>query len=201
MDLTLVGKKLLDLGLITSMDGNWSERKKDHILITAKGVKKGEIKKEDLSQVSFEGEVLKGEPSSELDLHLSIYQNQKKAKAIIHAHPPATIALSLAKPKLKKLPSALPETMVFLGEVPIIPYKKPGHKELSKALVPHLETSKAFILSSHGALTFGENLSEALSLMEVLEHASRIFCLSEAMGKTNPLPEKEQERLLKLFKS
>ena len=201
MDLTQVGKKLLNLGLITSMDGNWSERKKDHILITPKGVKKKDIKKEDLSQVSFQGKVLKGSPSSELDLHLSIYQNHKKVKAIIHAHPPASIALSLARPSLKKLPNALPETMVFLGEVPIIPYKKPGEKELSKALIPHLKTSKAFILSSHGAVTLGESLSEALSLMEVLEHASRIFCLSEAMGKTTSLPEKEQERLLKLFKS
>ena len=200
MNLSSVGKKLYAQGLITSVDGNFSLRKRDHILITPKGIKKDEIKEEDLSQVSFDGKVLKGNPSSELDLHLKIYQKEEKIKAIIHAHPPAAIALSLAKPDLKSLPLSLPETLLLLGEVPILPYKKPGDEELSRSVLPFLKKAKAFILAQHGALSVGESLKEAFTFMELVEHACKIFCMSEALGKTNPLPKKEQERLLNLFK-
>ena len=99
----------------------------------------------------------------------------------------------------KFLPQALPEMLLALGPVPIVPYLRPGTKQLGESLKPFVQNSKALILSHHGAVTWGENLKEAFSIMEQLEHSCKILCLSSAMGKIKALPKKEIKKLYNKF--
>jgi len=193
-------KKLYAKNLIVGSDGNVSEKLENQILITASGGDKSDIKEKDLCVLDKKGQPLKGKPSSEKYMHLAVYQRQKQAQAIIHAHPPSAIALSLARPKWKTLPLALPEIVITLGEVPFVPYAPPGTKELGEVLKPFVQKSRALILSQHGALVWGKNLNEACLLMEQLEHACQILCLSESMGKTTLLKKQEIQKLHSLFK-
>ena len=188
-------RKLYDRGFIAGSDGNVSEKTKKGIVITPSGVDKSEIEEKDLCRMNFRGEVLKGSPSTEKFMHLSIYQQQEKAQAVIHAHPPAAIALSLARPDWENLPLALPEIVIALGKVPFVPYSRPGTEELAEVLKPFVIQSKALILAHHGAVVWGENLKETYMLMEQLEHSCRILCLSESMGKTTCLSEQEIQKL------
>lgn len=190
-------KKLYEKNLIAGSDGNVSEKIKDQIFITPSAVDKSEIKPEDLCIIDYQGQALKGQPSSEKYMHLAIYKYQTKAKAIIHAHPPSAIALSLARPQWKNLPPALPEIIINLGEVPFVPYVTPGIKELGESLKDFIQNSKALILSHHGAVTWGENLKEAYLAMEQLEHSCKILCVSESMGTTAVLEKAEVKKLLK----
>ena len=193
----LIGKKLCDKNLIAGPDGNISERIGDQICITASGVNKSKITKEDLCWMDLRGQALKGRPSTEKYMHLAIYESQNQARAVIHAHPPSVIALSLARPTWSSLPPALPEIVIALGEVPFIPYTIPGSKELGESLKPFVKKSRALILSHHGAVVWGRNLEEAYDIMEQLEHSCKILCLSESMGRTNQLPPEEIQALLK----
>ena len=156
---------------------------------------KSEIKEEMLCVMDHHGKALKGHPSTEKYMHLSIYKHQAKAQAVVHAHPPSAIALSLARPDWKSLPAALPEIVIALGVVPFVPYTRPGTKELGKNLKPFIQKNKALILSHHGAVVWGESIEEAFLLMEQLEHSCKVLCLSESMGKTTLLPEKEVQKL------
>ena len=67
-----------------------------------------------------------------------------------------------------------------------------------KTLIPYLSESRAFILSRHGALTWGESLKEAYLNMERLEHSSQMIYLAEALGGSGEIPEKELQELLKI---
>ena len=193
----LICKKLYEKNLIAGSDGNISEKTENQIFITPSGVNKSEIKEEDLCMMDPHGDTLKGRPSTEKYMHLAIYKHQTKAQAVVHAHPPSAIALSLARPNWKNLPLALPEIVIALGEVPFVPYIRPGTKELGEVLRPFVQQSQALILSHHGAVVWGESLGEACLIMEQLEHSCKILCLSEAMGKTSLLSETEVEKLIK----
>ena len=93
------------------------------------------------------------------------------------------------------MPPALPEIVLALGEVPFVPYARPGTRELAEALKPFVRESKALILSHHGAVVWGESLEEACLLMEQLEHSCKILCFSESMGKTTWLSRREVQKL------
>ena len=196
-NIPFICKKLYEKNLIAGCDGNVSEQKGNNIIITPSNVNKSEIKSKDLCLIDKRGRDIKGQASSEKYMHLAIYKYQKKAQAIAHAHPPSAIALSLAK-QWKFLPQALPEIVIALGQVPFVPYVRPGAKQLGESLKPFVQNSKALILSRHGAVTWGESLEEAFSIMEQLEHSCKILCLSESMGQTKTLPQKEIKELLKI---
>ncbi|MGI9548965.1 MAG: class II aldolase/adducin family protein [Bdellovibrionales bacterium] len=187
--------RLYEKNFLVAQDGNVSVKEKDCIKITPSGVDKSSLKPHEICSIDFEGHPLKGKASSEKEMHLAIYKNQKKAGAVVHSHPPAAIALSLARPRWKKLPLSLPETVISLGEVPFIKYVQPGLKEMGESLIPYLEKSTAFILSHHGAVTWGENLEEAYQRMTTLEHSCKIIWMAESIGRARSLPKKELQKL------
>ena len=190
-------KKLYEKNLIAGFDGNVSEKKGKQIIITPSNVNKSKIKSKDLCLINMAGQNLKGKASSEKYMHLAIYKYQKKAQAIVHAHPPSAIALSLVKTQWKFLPQALPEIVIALGQVPFVPYTQPGTKQMGESLKSFVKMNQALILSHHGAVTWGGNLEEAFLIMEQLEHSCKILCLSEAMGQTKTLSKTEIKELLK----
>ena len=196
-DIIEVCRKLYKKNLIAGADGNVSVRcGEDKILITPSGVSKSSLSAGDICSMDLSGNPLKGNPSSEKNIHLTVYRKQKKARAVVHAHPTFVVALSLARQKWKTLPSFLPEAVAVLGTVPFVPYSCPGTVETAEALSPFLKESCALILSRHGAVTWGEDLKSAYLKMECLEHSARIIYLAEALGDSRPLSDGEVKQLL-----
>lgn len=185
-----VCRQLYNKGLIAAADGNVSVRLAgEDILITPSGVHKGFLNEADLIVVNSEGRVLNGlgRPSSELVMHMAIYKEDQSAKAVVHTHPPWTLALSLSGNQL--LPHLLIEGKMFLGEVAIVPFERPGTDALARVVVDALYKGPAQILAHHGAVTKGPTLRKAFELMECLEHAARITALAKMLGEPTSLPE------------
>ena len=198
-DIPLICRRLSQAGLIAGSEGNVSEKRGGQIIITPSQMNKSEIQTCDLLIINQKGESsakFYRQASSEKFMHLSIYKAQQKARAIIHAHPPFAVALSLARPDWKFLPPALPEILVMLGEVPLVPYIRPGTKQLGKTLQSFVKKSKALILSHHGAVVWAENISKAFLLMEQLESCCKILALAESMGGAKKLSQSEIKKLL-----
>ena len=190
-DVIKVCRQLYNKGLIAAADGNVSVRLSGgDILITPSGVHKGFLNEADLVVVDSEGHVLKGlgRPSSELVMHTAIYRQDPGATAVVHTHPPWTLALSLSGNQLS--PHLLIEGKMFLGDVTIVPFEMPGTEALARAVVDALHKGPAQILAHHGAVTRGPSLWKAFELMECLEHTSRITALAKMLGKPTPLPVK-----------
>ncbi len=190
-------QRLYGRNMLAAADGNLSLRlSEDRILITASGVAKAFIQPEQMALLSLDGEVLEGNPSGERAMHLEIYRRCPQARAVVHAHPPTAIAWSVAHPELKELPAeALSEVILAAGSIPMVPYARPSTAAMGENLRPFLPQSRLMILSRHGALSWGEDLDEALNGMERLEHVAQILWLARGLGPLSFLPAEEIEAL------
>lgn len=199
-EIVLVCQRLHARNMLAAADGNVSYRiSDDEILITPSGVMKGFMSPEQMAVINLNGDVLIGKPSSERLMHLEVFKRCPEAKAIVHAHPPTAIAWSIARPELKKLPSdCLSEVILATGDIPFVPYARPGTEDMGKVLVPYLPKHQAMILRNHGAITWGADLDEAYRGMERIEHSAQILASAEKLGGLHSLPKEEIAYLYEL---
>ena len=186
-------------GYLVATDGNLSMRLgPDRMLVTPSGRSKARLQTSDLVEVDMQGQVLgsKGKPSTELALHLMVYQTRPEINAVVHAHPPLAGAFSLVGRDLDF--SGLPEALLHLGHVPTVAYAKPGGTELAEAVRPYLHEGNALLLSHHGTLTFGNDLESAWAYTEKLESASQMLWAAESLGGPRSLSLEEQRLLLEM---
>ncbi|MBI3248600.1 MAG: class II aldolase/adducin family protein [Deltaproteobacteria bacterium] len=184
-------------GFITSSEGNVSIRLgPDRLLVTPRGVHKGFLRADQVVMTDLNGHQLYGElsPSSELQVHLLVYQERPDVTAVIHAHPTMAIACSLAGISLTD--GILPEVITGLGAIPTAPYSTPGTKEAAEAIRSFIRRFDAIILARHGSVTVGKDLLDAYSKLEMLEHSAHILSLARLLGPVSPLPSEEVARLL-----
>lgn len=191
-------KRLYARNLLAAADGNVSYRISDReILFTPTGLNKGFIDESTLAVVTIDNEIVLGSPSGERLMHLEVYRRCPKAKAVVHAHPPTAIAITLAHPEWRELPAdGLSELILAVGRVPIAPYARPGTQIMGDVLHPFLPDCRVILMARHGAISWGEDLEEAYNGMERLEHISQILKSAIQMGGLTSLPE-EEIRILK----
>jgi L-fuculose-phosphate aldolase len=184
-----VCRRLYDRGLIAGAEGNVSARlSPDVILATPSGRCKGDLEVEDLVELSRDGTPRDADrtPSTEIRMHLRIYDSRRDVAAVVHAHPPIATGFAVAGEGFTA--PVLPEMMIFTGPVPLVPYAQPGTDALADQLEPFLDDHDAFLLANHGATTVGRTLEEALHRMETLEHGAHILLSARQLGRVNELP-------------
>jgi L-fuculose-phosphate aldolase len=196
-EMIAVAKALHGKNMLAAADGNISYRVSDaEILITPAGKPKAAITPDDIAVITLDNEILFGTPSSERLMHLAVYQQSPKARCVIHAHPATAIAWTIARPELTELPAGcLSELILAAGRVPVAPYARPGTQSMGEVLKPFLPDSRIILLARHGALTWGEDLQEALNGMERLEHTATILLHATQLGGLTFMPEDEISEL------
>lgn len=170
------------------MDGNVSVRlDSDRILVTPRGLPKADLTAQDLVMVDPAGTPLGGfrKATSELDLHLRIYQERPDVGAVVHAHPPVATGFAVSGEGLPG--DVLPELVLLLGEVPLVPYATPGTPAVGAAVAPFARTHEGVLLANHGAVTWADDLQMARIRMESLEHAARILLAARSVGQPHQL--------------
>ena len=90
----------------------------------------------------------------------------------------------------------LAESVLVLGEVPLIPYATPGTAELAAVVTEGLGECNAALLANHGAVTVGTTLAQAHQRMETLEHVARVALMARQLGGARELSAADVERLL-----
>jgi len=188
---------LHDKNMLAACDGNISYRYDDNtILITPSGKPKFLLVEDDIALVDIDGNAIKGNPSSEMLMHLEVYKMRADARAVIHAHPPTAVAYSIAHPAAEEIPGkSFSELILAVGKLPIVPFQMPGSMEMGTALHPFIKHHKVMVLARHGALSFGENLIEAYNGMERLEHSCEILLKAESFGAVTELDEQTIDEL------
>lgn len=196
-DICEIGRRMYLKGFVAANDGNISIRVgKNEIWTTPTGVSKGYLKPEMLVKVNLKGEVIEGKskPSSEVKMHLKVYEEDENIKAVTHAHPPVSTAYAIAGLTLDK--ALLPEAIVNLGVVPVADYATPGTKEVPDSIAKYVKGYNAVLMANHGALTWGEDIYQAYFRLETLEHYSNILLYTKLIGKAKELDCEEVGELL-----
>ena len=69
---------------------------------------------------------------------------------------------------------------------------------MPEAIREFLREYDAILLSRHGAMTVGQDVTDAYNKMEKLEHTARVVLAARLQGPVSPLPAAEVEKLRRL---
>ncbi|RLE96960.1 MAG: class II aldolase/adducin family protein [Thermoprotei archaeon] len=201
-DICKVMRNLFNRGLISALGGNVSARipGSEEFWITPSGIFKGELTAEDLVKLDLEGNILEGflRPSIEWPFHAAIYKVRPDVNAVVHAHNPFTLGLTLAGVGLKPITV---EAVMVLRKVEVVPFAFPGTEELANLVKEKaMAGARAIVLQNHGIVAMGANLYEAEAIAETLEEVAIAQFVAMALGKEPPIiPEREVELYYKLY--
>src|SRR5256714_4991069 len=193
-----VGNLLYERSYVVSSDGNVSVRFDDgRIVATPTMICKGRMTEDSLAVTDASGKALtQRKPSSELAMHLLIYQERPDVKAVCHAHPPHGTAFAVAGLAIDQ--PILSEVILTLGCVPLAEYGTPSTDELTEAMRPLVKHHNALLMANHGAVAYGADVWQAFDRLETLEHTAKIAILSRAIGGPRHLPPDALEKIINI---
>lgn len=196
-----IGKRIYQRGMVASNDGNISVKLNDHeFLCTPTGVSKGFMTPEFICKVNEKGEVLEANPgfrpSSEIKMHMRVYEKRPDVKSVVHAHPMYATAYAIAGKALT--PPIMPEAVISLGWVPLAKYGRPSTDEIPDAVEEYLLDFDAVLLENHGALSYSDSLLSAYHKMEAVEFYAKLLYLSTQIGTPQKFSPKQVEDLFEI---
>ncbi|MEZ4221216.1 MAG: class II aldolase/adducin family protein [Polyangiaceae bacterium] len=182
--------------LLVAMDGNLSVRlAPDLILCTRAGCHKGLLQDEDLVVIDLQGRRVRGrgDPTSEMPMHLACYRARPDIEAVVHAHPPTCIAFTVAGVSMAQC--VLPEAVLTIGAIPTLDYERTGTDALAASVGEAVRSHDAVMMDRHGAVCVGTSLLEAYCKLETMEHTAKVLLAARQLGAVRELPAAEAAEL------
>ncbi len=185
-------ERIYNYGMTTTSGGNLSILDENgDIWITPAGVDKGTLKPQDIICVQGDGTLIGPHaPSSEYPFHRAIYARRPDFHAIVHAHPPALVAFSIAR----KIPNTriLSQAHSVCGQVGYAPYRLPGSLELGEVIAnTFAQGYNVVLLENHGVVAGGENMAVAFQRFETLDFCARTLIQAHTLGAVHALNDAE----------
>ena len=185
-------QRIYGYGMTTTSGGNLSIRDDNgDVWVSPAGYDKGSLAPHDIICVHPDGST-EGphRPSSELPFHQAIYKARPDVRAVVHAHPPALVAFSLAG----KVPDTriLPKAHLICGEVGFAPYELPGSRELGERIASVFSQNyDTVVLENHGIVCSGNSLFEAFQRFETLDFCARLSIEARRVGTPHYLTDEQ----------
>jgi L-fuculose-phosphate aldolase len=189
-------------GLIVATEGNLSVRVGDRLLVTPSGRRKDELEPGDLLLVATDRDADPLDPdrpdlrpTSDLRIHRAVLAARPDIDAVVHAHLPASLALTLAGEVPD--PAILPETGHFIPRLPYLPFMAMGGPDLADAIASVLAdgrepTTNVVLLERHGAVAVGASVAEAVDRLELVDLLCRVWREARLLGwDPSPAPTAE----------
>jgi L-fuculose-phosphate aldolase len=190
--LVLMMDRVYQGGMTTTSGGNISILDDNgDIWITPSGVDKGTLTRADMCRVTPEGKVFgPHKPSVELPFHATIYKRRPDLRAVLHAHPPALVAFSVARilPDIRLVATSFHT----LGNITMAAYAVPGSQKLGDNIAEEFE--KGFdivVMENHGVVIGAEDLFKAFMRFETLESTARLEINARRVGAPKGMRESE----------
>lgn len=180
-----VMKQIYDRGLTSLTGGNLSMMDEEGIIwVSPSGIDKGKLNREDIVKLLPDGSV-EGihKPTSEYGIHKKIYDVCPGMKAVLHAHSPALVSLSIAHQS--------PDTFLTLASLEtcdnpgVAEYATPGTMDLAEEVGRVFEAGhEAVVLKNHAAFVGSRiDLFDGMKRLEQLEMTSRLQLCTGVVGR------------------
>jgi L-fuculose-phosphate aldolase len=176
---------------VANHDGNISVRvEANRFFITPTSFAKRSVTENDVLLVDFEGSVVEGKHRvfSEWRLHQTIYEILPEVGAVVHAHPPYTMAWGLAGKQYGF--GSIPESIVSLGgPLKTVDFLSPlsSRGEIKAAFMGAIQNCYAVLIPGNGVLAFGDDVEMALLRVELVEQIIRAHSLALQLGSVQSL--------------
>ncbi len=130
-----------------------------------------------------------GRPTSEFPSHLLCHIERLKhdpnQRVVIHTHATYTLALTFMLPEdEKEITKTLWKmstecSVVFPEGIGYLPWELCGTIKIGEDTARKMETYKIVLWSMHGVYAAGSSVNEAFGLIETVEKAARIYCITQ----------------------
>jgi L-fuculose-phosphate aldolase len=187
-------RRLAAEGLVVGTAGNVSAAAGELVAISPTGAALAELEPDQVALVDRSGALVDGplEPTSELDLHLGVYE-RFDAGAVVHTHAPMATALSCV---IEELPCVHYSMLMLGGTVTVAPYATFGTPELAMAVGDALEGHTAALMANHGAVAYGADVEEAVERSLLLEWACTVYWRAAALGEPRTLDAEQRQAVV-----
>lgn len=188
-------RRLAVEGLVLGTAGNVSAAAGELVAITPTGARLGELEPEQVAVIDRSGDLVEGplEPTSELDLHLGVYE-RFDAGAVVHTHAPMATAISCV---VDELPCVHYSMLLLGGTVKVAPYATFGTPDLATVVGEALEGHTAALMANHGAVAYGADLEAAIEASLLLEWACGVYWHARAIGEPRVLDAAQRDAVVR----
>ena len=167
-------------GLVNSLEGNLSviDRTTGNIYITPSHRMKCLLTPEQICVIAPDGTQIggSGKRSSEFFLHEAAYAARPDADAVFHCHVPYLTAYAL------QFRDFIPPENCFVGQVlgkmRCLPYGEHGTHAIHQGIEDALASSSVVLLGGHGVVCIGEDLEDAIGVLEAAENLAKTVALA-----------------------
>ncbi|WP_445488009.1 class II aldolase/adducin family protein [Niallia sp. 03133] len=190
--------KAFRTGLMAGTSGNFSAFDRDLgvMAITPSGIDYETMKPEDITILDLQGNCIEGKfpPSSEWQMHLTIYETMPEVAGVAHTHAPYATAFAVLN---QPIPVVLIEMVLLGGTIPVAPFALPGSLELGEKVVATLKKNQtsACLLENHGTLTIGATLESACEKSVYLEDSAKIYHFAKSVGEVQLVSERAVQEM------
>jgi len=178
--LCALGRSLFERGLTHGSTGNLSVRTDEGYLLTPTGSSLGALDPARLSLLDAAGVHVRGDaPTKEALLHLAMYRERPRDRAVVHLHSVHSVAVSVLAEvdAANVLPPLTAYYAMRIGTLPLLPYHAPGDAALADAIGRAAGRHHALLLANHGPVVSGSSLSAAADAIEELEATAKLWLL------------------------
>ena len=197
-ELVRYGIKIVQAGLVAGAGGNISCREGDTVWMKPSGFAMDEMSAEDLCGIDLatgHQETGPHKPTSEVNMHLTIYRVRPEVKAVFHTHSPWASGVISGGVELKPM---FAEFVNDLGRVGTVPYITPTTEELAAAVGSLAKDHDTLFLINHGILAVGLTMKQAYFRCLVVEDAGKSMVAAAVVGKPQFLNQHQIDELMSL---
>ncbi len=188
-ELVAVSRRAYERGLVAGVSGNNSLRipGTDLVLIKTTGCCQGDMDTADTVVLTMDGEVLEpGKvPSKEWRWHAAIYRVRPDVGAVVHLHPPYSVAFAVANQVPKIVHTAGRGHLRRIEMVELLPA---GSEELAEVITSMFSDGelRVALMREHGTISVGPDLRTAYYRTEYLEDVAKVALLAAQLGAMPP---------------
>jgi ribulose-5-phosphate 4-epimerase/fuculose-1-phosphate aldolase len=175
-----LGRSLFERGLTHGSTGNLSIRTDAGFLMTSTGSSLGMLDPARLAVLDAAGVHVRGDPpTKEALLHLAMYRERPRDRAVVHLHATHSVAVSVLADvdPANVLPPLTAYYAMRIGTLPLVPYFAPGDAALADAVAGLASRHHALLLSNHGPVVSGVSLDATADAIEELEATAKLWLL------------------------
>jgi 3-dehydro-4-phosphotetronate decarboxylase len=199
--LAALGRSLFERGLTHGSTGNLSLRTAEGFMMTPTGSSLGTLDPARLSILDGNGVHVRGDPpTKEAALHLAMYRERPRDKAVVHLHSTHSVAVSVLEDTDPS--NAMPPLTAYyamrVGTLPMLGYFPPGDASLADAVGRSATKHHALLLANHGPVVSGTTLAAAADAIEELEATARLWLLVRR-ERVRPLTDADVAELARRF--
>ncbi|MCK5277847.1 MAG: class II aldolase/adducin family protein, partial [Cyclobacteriaceae bacterium] len=135
-------------------------------------------------------------PSRTVRLHEQIYKENPGVNSIILTQSPNIMAFGVSEAKLDV--RTIPESWIFLQDIPVIPFGKQFSKDSSISKIIS-ESSPSVIIQNDSIIVTGDKLLQTFDRLEVAEFSAKSLIMGKSLGELVPMSPGQLEELRKNF--